>query len=120
MLEHINRHHKDLASDIRALGWFWGTVGDIMKGKPLMTITEALGEGDMWKGRQDKCRHFLATADSLRRHFRMLMRPQRRRIGMGRCGKWFERGKSGRVMKEGKGKERAGHKMTTKGKKKLS
>jgi hypothetical protein len=22
MLEHINRHHKDLASDIRALGWF--------------------------------------------------------------------------------------------------
>jgi hypothetical protein len=69
MLEHINRHHKDLASDIRALGWFWGTMRDIMKRKPLMTIAEVLGEGDVWKFRQNKCGHFFATVDSLRRHF---------------------------------------------------
>jgi hypothetical protein len=69
MLEHINRHHKDLASDIRALGWFWRTMGDIMKRKPMMTIAEALGEGDVWKCRQNKCGHFFATADSPRRHF---------------------------------------------------
>jgi hypothetical protein len=69
MLEHINRHHKDLASDMRALGWFRGTMRDMMKRKPLMTITEALGEGDVWKCRQNKCGDFFATADSLRRHF---------------------------------------------------
>jgi hypothetical protein len=69
MVEHINRHQKDLASDIRALGWFWGTMRDITKRKPLMTIAEALREGDGWKCQQNKCSHFFATADSLRRHF---------------------------------------------------
>jgi hypothetical protein len=69
MLEHISRHHKDLASDIRALGWFWGTMRDIMKRKPLITIAEARREGDVWKWRQNKYGHFFATADSLRRHF---------------------------------------------------
>jgi hypothetical protein len=34
MLEHINRHHKDLASDIRALGWLWGTMRGIIRGNP--------------------------------------------------------------------------------------
>jgi hypothetical protein len=42
---------------------------DIMKRKPMMTIAEALGEGDVWKCRQDKCGHFFATAGSFRRHF---------------------------------------------------
>jgi hypothetical protein len=69
MLEHINRHHKDLTSDIRALGWFWGTMRDIMKRKPLMTTAEGLGEGEVWKCPQTKCGHFFATADSVRRHF---------------------------------------------------
>jgi hypothetical protein len=69
MLEDINRHHKDLASDIRALGWFWGTMRDIMKRKPLMTIAEALGDGDVWKCRKNKCGHFFATTNVLRRRF---------------------------------------------------
>jgi hypothetical protein len=89
MLEHINRHHKDLASDIRALGWFWGTMRDIMKRKPLMTIAEALGEGDVWKCRQNKCGHFSRLRIHSEATFRMLMHPQRRRIGMRRCGKWL-------------------------------
>jgi hypothetical protein len=42
---------------------------DIMKRKPLMTIAEALGEGDVWKCQQNKCGHVFATADSFRRHF---------------------------------------------------
>jgi hypothetical protein len=89
VLEHINEHHKDLASDSRALGWFWGTMRDIMKRKPLTSIAQAVAEGDVWNCRQNTCGHFFATADSLRRHFRMRMRPQRRGIGMRRCGKWF-------------------------------
>jgi hypothetical protein len=42
--EHINRHHKDMASDIKALGWFWGTMRSVMRRKPMMTIAEALGD----------------------------------------------------------------------------
>jgi hypothetical protein len=40
-----------------------------MKRKPLMTMAEALGEGDVWKCRQSKCGHFFGTADSPRGHF---------------------------------------------------
>jgi hypothetical protein len=34
-----------MASDIKALGWFWGTMRSVMRRKPMMTIAEALGKG---------------------------------------------------------------------------
>jgi hypothetical protein len=69
MREHVTRQHKDLASDTRTLGWFWGTIRRIMKQKPLMTIAEALGEGTVWKCRQDKCGHLFPSTSALTRHF---------------------------------------------------
>jgi hypothetical protein len=99
----MNRRHKDLASDIRALGSFWGTMRDIMKRKPLMRIVEALGEGDLSKCRQNKCGHFFATGDSLRRHFSHAH-------ASSTMQKW-----NAKMRQRGDG-----HKRTTQGKKKLN
>jgi hypothetical protein len=40
---HVNSSHKQMANDIKKLGWFWGTIYTMMKSKT--TIAEALGEG---------------------------------------------------------------------------
>jgi hypothetical protein len=67
--EHVNRQHRDLALDMKRLGWFWGTIRTVLKQRPLMSIAEALGEGTVWKCRQDKCRHLFPSPSALKKHF---------------------------------------------------
>jgi hypothetical protein len=120
MLEHINRHQKNLASDIRALGWFWGTMRDIMKRKPLMTIAEALGEGDVSKCRQNKCGHVFATADSLRRHFSHAHASPTMQNWDAKMRQMVFRWEIVAPDERREAQREDGHKRTTKGKKKLS
>jgi hypothetical protein len=67
--EHVGRQHRDLAADVKRLGWFWGTIRSIMRQQPMMTIAAALGEGTVWKCRQDKCGHLFPSTSALTRHF---------------------------------------------------
>jgi hypothetical protein len=58
-----------MAKDIKALGWFWGTIHAMIKENPWTTIAEVLGQtfflNAEWKGvgyHSRQRRHWLATS----------------------------------------------------------
>jgi hypothetical protein len=73
--EHIRRKHNEMAKDIKALGWFWGTIHTMIKENPGTTIAEALERASFlnveWKGvgyHSRHRRHCLATSPRYMRH----------------------------------------------------
>jgi hypothetical protein len=67
--EHIRRKHSEMAKDIKALGWFWGTIHAMIKKNPWTTIAEVLEQTfffePKWTGvgyHSRHRRHWLATS----------------------------------------------------------
>jgi hypothetical protein len=66
---HIRDHHKEMKKDMKTLGWFWGTLHTMMKVDPKMTIAEALGEGQFWECKTEKCHQPFHSRKALAHHF---------------------------------------------------
>jgi hypothetical protein len=66
---HVHSSHKQMTKDINRLGWFWGTMHTMLKVKPMMTIVEALGEGEFWECTMEKCHSPFQSEKALRQHF---------------------------------------------------
>jgi hypothetical protein len=57
-----------MANDIEKIEWFWGTIHNVIKSKPGMTIAEALGEGEFWECTVEKCHMPFQSERALRQH----------------------------------------------------
>jgi hypothetical protein len=66
---HIRKKQGEMAKDIKALGWFWGTIHAMIKENPRTTIAEALGRASFFECRMEVCRLPFQTATVLAHHF---------------------------------------------------
>jgi hypothetical protein len=73
--EYIRRKHREMAKDIKALGWFWGTIHAIIKQNPMTSIVEALGRTSFFECRMEGCGLPFQTKTALARHFSQIHAP---------------------------------------------
>jgi hypothetical protein len=58
-----------MAKDIKALGWFWGTIHAMIKENPRTTIAEVLGQASFFECRMAGCGLPFQTQTALTPHF---------------------------------------------------
>jgi hypothetical protein len=87
---HVERLHKGMAGDIRALGWFWGTIRTLLRMNPGATVEAGLGGGELYRclaplpqhadgERVGRCLKLFPTVQSVRMHFGKSHAPRTRR-----------------------------------------
>jgi hypothetical protein len=67
--EHIRKKHNEMVKDIKALGWFWGTIHTMIKANPWTTIVEVLGRVSFFECRMEGCGLPFQTETALAHHF---------------------------------------------------
>jgi hypothetical protein len=68
----IERHfqqHPDMRANIKALGWFWGTIHTMIREKPRAMIAEVLREGEAYQCTVPQCGQIFANERGIKAHF---------------------------------------------------
>jgi hypothetical protein len=60
--------HGDLSENMKALGWFWGSMRTILRTRPDATIADTLGEGPVFECGEPNCGRMFAKLRNLNQH----------------------------------------------------